>query len=353
MKTSDIAKPEDPQLLHLRKQNDKLQSENEQLRVAIGGQKELKDAIVKAVEAADPFPRTEWKRHVKSPEAEAVICLGDWHTREVIKENQVERVNAYNWDIQQKRAGMISIDFLRWLDIMRGGYKIDRIHIFGMADWISGDIHEELVRTNDAPPPVQAVSAGLLLGEQVLRFAANAGEVEFHPVGVDNHGRLSKKYQFKDAYVNSWNFVVYEVMKQYTSDVKNFKFHEPQGLKQFTTVGRFNFLLEHGHMLRGWMGLPHYSIQRSKGREANKRMKMERAEWRKEMDVAKKQYGFDYNVIAHFHVGCKPDYDALMNGSLCGTNELDHASGRYAPPTQCAFLVGHHGWFNHCDFGGI
>ena len=138
------------QLLHLREKRKELEREVEKLKADIGEQKELQSAIVGAIQAADPFTRVPCKAGTKTESGVvAVFEWGDWHTGENTKPSQIEHVNAYGWNIQQKRINLITDDFLNWIETQRHGYRIDRVNVFGMADWISGDIHYELTATND------------------------------------------------------------------------------------------------------------------------------------------------------------------------------------------------------------
>lgn len=86
-----------------------------------------------------------------------------------------------------------------------------------------------------------------------------------------------------------------------------------------------------------WMGIPHYGIQRATGREALRRMNTDK--------------GFNYFSIGHWHVPSFNQKLILINGSLSGTSEFDHACGRHSDPCQCAYLVHpHYGVFNFTPF---
>jgi len=59
---------------------------------------------------------------------------------------------------------------------------------------------------------------------------------------------------------------------------------------------------------------------------------------------------FSKLILGHFHQPLKSLY-YLMNGSLSGTNELDHALGRFCNPCQVSFMVHpKHGEFNWSEF---
>ena len=63
-----------------------------------------------------------------------------------------------------------------------------------------------------------------------------------------------------------------------------------------------------------------------------------------------KVVGFDKYVIGHFHT----PFDSLLyavGGCLSGTSAYDHQAGRYAPPSQAAWMVHEkHKEFNKINF---
>ena len=80
--------------------------------------------------------------------------------------------------------------------------------IICLGDFISGDIHEELTRTNEFPTPVQCVEAGYLVAEAVAQIATVFPSVRVEFVTLDNHSRLTRKYQYKQGGMNSFNYLV-------------------------------------------------------------------------------------------------------------------------------------------------
>lgn len=326
------------QVLHLRKQINEHNGTIQKLRTELGSRKEFADAVSAAVVSAEPFPAFKYRLASKS-EKPVVACLklSDWHIGEVIQSSEVEGFNHFNWQIAQERINGIVSSFLAWVEVMRTAYQIDRCVIFGEGDYVSGDIHGELLATNEFPLPEQSAKAGLLLGEVLRIVCGRFKEVEALLIAADNHGRLQKKPQAKQKSSNNMSYLVHTLALTYAGRCSNLKSFVTDGAKLLHEINGKKFLLEHGDNIKGQMGIPYYGFARLIGKEATRRMNTEK--------------GFDYLSIGHWHVPAIIDGRTLVNGSLSGTTEFDHGQGRHSAPAQVAFLVhSKHGIFNWVPF---
>jgi hypothetical protein len=336
MKSTDIKTKKEEitdQMLHLRKRISLLESENNSLRERIGAQQEIAEAIKNTVEALEPLRPIAYKiprsLHAKS-DIDVVLKLSDWHIGEVIRPQENEGINAFNFKIARERVALITNKVLGWTATHRTSFKIPRLHVFCEQDFISGSIHEELLATNEFPAPVQAVKAGNLLGQTIATLAPHFDEVILEEVGGDNHSRLQKKPQAKQKAFNSYGYVVYAIVNQLLSRHKNIRVNQGEGMMQVADVCGWKFLLMHGDTVKAWMGIPFYGLARQRGKEASRRMSL-----RRELsDVA-----FDYISCGHWHVPNVIEENIYINGSLSGTTEFDHSCGRHAKPSQMSFLV--------------
>ena len=328
----------DELIVHLRTKNDKLQNEIERLLKVLGEKKDTADLVARAVMAAEPFKRFEWKRPPKpgSPII-PVLKLSDWHIGEKINPAETEGFGEFNWYIAQQRVYTLVDDFISWVMTQRTGYPIDECAVFFEGDYISGDIHKELQVTNEFPIPVQTANAGLLMGEAIARIAPHFAKVSVYQVGADNHGRLQPKPQFKQKTQNSMSYLCHVICNSYLAKHTNLNIVTSDGIKYLANVNGKKFLIEHGDTVKAWMGIPYYGLERHRAREATRRMNSE--------------IGFDYQSIAHWHVPGMVSGNIIINGSLSGTTEFDHGCGRHSGPSQVAFLVHpKHGVFNFTPF---
>lgn len=335
---AQVKKSSDNLVMHLRGKNHQLETQIAQLQDIIGRQKDLASLIASAVTAADPRKRATWAYQGKPSRAVIpVIKFSDWHVGEFINEKETEGFGQYNWATAQRRVSQLVDSFLAWVTTQRSGYKIDECTIFCEGDYISGDIHQELLVTNEFPLPVQTANAGLLLGEAIARLAPHFEKVTVYEVGADNHSRLQPKPQFKQKATNSMSYLVHVIANAYLAKHKNVGIITAEGIKHLAIVAGKKFLIEHGDTTKAWMGIPYYGLERTRAREATRRMNTD--------------IGFDYQSIGHWHVPGIVSGNILMNGSLSGTTEFDHGCGRHSPPSQVAFLVHPiYGVFNFTPF---
>jgi hypothetical protein len=212
---------------------------------------------------------------------------------------------------------------------MRAGFSIDELVILCVGDFISGNIHKELEMTNEFSAPRQSVKAGGLLADLLQFLSPHFESVRVECQGADNHARLYPKPMAKGKAEHSYNVVVYSTMQDRCANLKNVAFNIPEGMKNVVLIQDTRFLTQHGDIVRGWMGTPHYGVERENNRERIKRQVIRKLG----LDI-----DYDVMVIGHFHAFDWQER-TIMNGSLSGTSEYDHACGRFALPHQISFLV--------------
>jgi hypothetical protein len=332
-------KPEEPREVFLRRENIRLTAEVKKQYEANGFWQEMTDHIVEAIHALTPLQPVPFKVvNTSGSEVAAVLKLSDWHIGEVISPEETEGFGEFNWALAQERVRYIIQKFLTWIQTQRTSYDIQDLYVFCEGDWVSGDIHDELLRTNEFPLPVQACNAGELLAQAISSLAPHFRKVIMVEIGPDNHGRLVRKPQFKQKATNSMSYVVYTVANAHLTKHENVEFITTPGIKHVVDVVGVKFLLEHGDTVKAWMGIPFYGLERERGREAIKRMQAMLDDQRS-LEKLEREIGFDYISCGHWHVPGIVSGNILINGSLSGTSEFDHGCGRHALPTQVSFLV--------------
>jgi len=324
----EVSRLDDKELLsHLRAKNRQLESLLRSATEARGALQEAALSITEAVRAIDPRPLLKYREGDDSAsEIEPVLMLSDWQIGEVVSSEATEGFGKFNWAIAQDRIlNQLLPKFIAWVGTHRRSFKINRCHIFGLSDYVSGDIHYELSVTNEFPLPVQTANAGWLLGEAIAGIAPHFKEVVVWEESADNHGRLTRRPQHKQAVLNNMSYLVHAIANASLRKHGNVRIELGLGEKLLADVNGKKWLLEHGHNLLSWMGVPYYGMERNRGREATKRIHTER--------------GFDYMAIAHFHVPAIISDNIFVNGALPGTTEFDHSQGRHALPSQVSFMT--------------
>lgn len=253
----------------------------------------------------------------------AVAMLTDPHIGEVVSEEQTGGLGRYDMDIFSRRLGMWSAKVLELVELKRKGVNIPKLKVLCLGDFVTGEIHEELVRTN-ADNIVGAVSRGAYMLAQALTSLAEHFEtLDVHCV-VGNHGRMRKKPYAKEKYVN-WDYILYQMMAMFMSRQPNVTFDIPKSFYQLVPVENMNLLMLHGDGIRGSMGIPWYGI--------------ERATLRLKAMLEERGQSFDKVVMGHFHDPVSTER-FIVGGTMKGCDEFSitalHVAG---VPSQTMFYV--------------
>jgi len=295
-------------------------------------------SIANQLPAMKPAPVIYTPKEGKDKVVESVIQFTDWHVGERQDADEIEGINAFDLSIAESRVNDLMHRFNRIVDRTRMSYTINNCTVLCTGDMISGDIHDELSRTNEFPVPVQVVKAAELVAEAVSLLAQDFETVRVEYITADNHSRLTRKPQAKEAGINSFNFIVAVLAEKILSAHKNVLFNIHTSPQEVIEVMGRKYLCMHGHQIRGWAGLPWYGWDRKVGKESQSRLSLI-------MDDPKRLETLGYHKIiaGHFHTPIDTMFYSI-GGSLSGTSAYDRDNGRYSPPSQPA-------WFVHPKYG--
>jgi hypothetical protein len=281
---------------------------------------------------------------VQSP-CSVVYPACDWHIGAVQHASEIEGFGEYSPEIAETRIMNCAQRITDWVTLHRNSYNVPEMVIIGMGDLISGDIHEELRRTNEWPSPVQAVNAGALFAKWIAFQAARYEKVRVEFITADNHARLTKKPQCKEEGMNTFNYVVGAFAKEALSRHGNIEFNIHPVHETVITVANRQYLCSHGHDVQGWAGNPWYGHDRKTARESTARLQIIM------QDIAlSKKIGFHKRLFGHWHTPISlPMYWGMPSTS--GTDAYDHKCGRHSEPMMSAWFVHpRHGEFDRTDF---
>lgn len=309
---------------------------------------EIKENLTPITPLPKVFKPSADNRKVSSSCA-AVAHVTDGHCGEQQFADEIEGFGEFNYKICRSRQLAFVARVNRWILMHRPVYTVDELHVVVTGDLISGDIHDELSRTNEFPVPVQCKKAAEILASQVALWSPNFERVVVHFLVADNHSRLTRKPQSKEEGMNSFNYVVGHMAELYCSKHDNVEFNIYPVHERVIHISTRQYLISHGHAVRGWMGIPWYSIVRKLGKEATARMQIIMEEVQKAQEKARR-IGFNKYVFGHWHVPI--NYPLFScGGSVGGTNAHDHTDGRHANPSQSAWIVHpKYGEFDRTDF---
>lgn len=337
MKRSQFKNEVDPsnELRHLRSRVKELEHAIESRSETSGAYSEALARVLAAVPKAPPLPVVykPQKRDGKS-EVSMVAHATDWHIGATTLKEHVEDFGEFSFTIADRRVQLWMEKLIEKTQVVRSGYSCSECVVLGTADWISGDIHEELVRTNEFPCPVQAVKAGFLLGGLLMSLSQHFETVRAEIIPAGNHDRVTRKPQAEQGALNSWGYIAAMIAFLYVSRQPNIKYNLHVGMKAVVPVNGVNYLMMHGDGIPAHMGVPHFGMDRLVMREFLARAKM----------LPERQ--FDSVVCGHWHVANNLMY-CRYGGSLSGTTAHDHKYGRHSKPHQTSWLVhGKHGEFD-------
>jgi hypothetical protein len=270
-----------------------------------------------------------WVAGAGEPDKEnvAVQLLSDIHFPEIVDPKQVYGLNGYDARI----AG------IRLQKFFEGGARITN-EIFNIpvrgtvqlwiGDMLSGNIHDELLQTNE----YSLMEAVLRLAEMLVagvRLHLDAVDTPLHIVCVPgNHGRLTKKPKAKGYNTDNVDWLLFHLVARELKDEPRVTFQVGTATDHQVNINGFVFHVTHGNQARGGGGMvgPIAPIVR--------------------LDVKKRRWAmqtghdYDYLVTGHFHTFIPNLYGVVVNGSLVGYDEYATSNNlSYQPPQQGYFLV--------------
>ncbi len=260
-----------------------------------------------------------------------ITMWSDWHWGEVVSKDEVGGVNEFNTTIARRRVKRLAettIDLCR-NHMGRAQQTYPGLVVCLGGDMMTGDIHEELARTNDRTPQQAVNDLTDVLTAAIDNVATAFGQV-FVPCVVGNHGRGTLRPRAKGRVYTSYEWNIYCNVERHFKGSKHVRFFIPPEVDAHFTVFGHRFLLTHGDSLgvKGGDG-----IIGALGPIMRGAIKVGRAETQVGRD-------FDTLLMGHWHQFMAPP-GVIVNGSLIGYSEYAHLMlrARYERPAQSLFFA--------------
>jgi hypothetical protein len=260
-----------------------------------------------------------------------VICLGDWHAGEVVRPDEIGHANRFNTTVLTRRVSRVveTAIGLAKQHLANGTYKAAYVPLLG--DMVSGEIHDELSRTNEASLFQSIIIAADLLTSALLKLQEAFGRIHC-PAVCGNHGRIDRKWQVKSFTVRNADWLIYQMVEARlrAMGVSTITIDAPASNEVLFTVHNTSFLAVHGHDLgvKGGDGMigPLGPILRGR--------------YKMESQKAALGQRFDHLLIGHWHFSAMLP-GVIVNGTLKGYDEFAaHVlRAKPAPPSQSMFFV--------------
>lgn len=176
-----------------------------------------------------------------------VMMFSDWHFPEIVLRSETRGANEYNEDIFEARVRRVVQAIIRVArDYGPGKYPGAVVCLTG--DFLSGALHDELLKT-DALEPIPSVLKLVDVLAAALRLLADAFGKLFVPCVFGNHGRTTRRIEFKREHAHSLDWLIYQLLaREFARDKRITIVAPPEGEVRFRVYGR-RYLLMHGHEL--------------------------------------------------------------------------------------------------------
>lgn len=277
--------------------------------------------------------RIVWKPgRSKAGRGRAVVTsiLSDLHLDEVVRPDEMGGVNKYDRRIAEQRLG-------RWVEKVTtlpfeymGGVDYDGAALFLAGDLLSGDIHEELRKTNAG-----TIAEGIAYWIDPLSAAVKALADTYGKVTVDvvagNHGRnpLNRRSPAKGRARDNFDTLIGWLIARDFADDKRVEVHVELSTDAHRTIYDTRYLVNHGDSAKGGSGI------------AGALSPLMLFNARKGKVTSATDRSYDLMVLGHWHqLMLLPGKGLIVNGSLKGYDEYAATmSFDYEPPQQGLWLT--------------
>jgi predicted phosphodiesterase len=262
-----------------------------------------------------------------------ILFLSDIHMGEVVSLSAMGGRNSYNMKIAGARLeryfqAVVKLGTEHWT-----GPPPDSIYLVLGGDLVSGEIHEELAKTNDlqAVPAVRMLAEALAAGLQLLRQSFPA--IPINVISVPgNHGRVTRKPESKEFAVNSYDTLAAWLLEWWaiTNKMKGVTFSAPHSGDAMVTIHGWNVLFTHGDRIgsRGGSGFVGPAATAARGMQ------------KVVQDYLAEGKVIDVIVMGHFHTPLELEY-GFVNPSLVGPSEYSK-SGRMRSHPAAQWMLSIH-----------
>jgi len=255
------------------------------------------------------------------------LFLSDLHWGERVYANQVNGVNRYDLGIARERLQRITETAMSLLldELARPDYPGIICALGG--DIVSGNIHEELRESNDAPVLEQCADAEKHLGQVIATLADEFGRV-FVPCVVGNHGRLDRKPRAKNGVKDNLEWIIYEFLRKRFEDDNRVTVIVPTAFDCLYAVHGHRYLMTHGDQFKGGTGI------------TGPLLPWKRGDQKKRQAYGAVDQSYDTLIMGHWHQAAMLPGTIIVNGSLKGWDEYSFRMGfEFQPPQQTLWIT--------------
>lgn len=325
---NDFKARHDPRVAVARLEKDLKKAQRE-----LGLQGVIADIIGTAAQRLDRIRAPAWTVHLKDRKSPGVptLFLSDIHAGEVVDPRQVNGVNSYDLATCKSRLRYTVETAIYLCSLLDPKMRYEGIVVPLGGDMVSGDIHDELVATNELPTIPTVLELYEYLSSAISTISEHFPSVLI-PCVSGNHGRNTRKTWAKNRNGTSFDWLLYQMLaKRFAGDPK-VMLYVPDGSDGLYRIFSTRYLITHGDQFRGGDSIigPIGPIFRG----TQKKLARNQA-------VAQ---DFDVAIMGHWHQYIHTER-VIVNGSLKGYDEYAaSANFGFEPPRQAL-------WVTHPRFG--
>jgi hypothetical protein len=249
------------------------------------------------------------------------LFLSDLHWGEVVHAGQIGGVNSYNLAIAHKRMRHTIETAIYLLQILDPKMRYPGIVVPLGGDMISGNIHDELMATNELNTMPTLLDLYDELVGAIKLLADTFGSV-FLPGVSGNHGRDTKKIWAKDRHHTSFDWLLYQFLARRFKDDKRVTFYIPDGSDAAYRIYGMRYLLTHGDQFRAGDSIigPIGPLTRGNQKKLARNTAVDQA--------------YDMMIVGHWHQYMHLER-LIVNGSMKGYDEYAYQGNfGFEPPRQ-------------------
>ncbi len=209
------------------------------------------------------FPRLKPISNEQEP-VDAVVSLSDQHGDSVIRTSGSWGLERYDFNVYRCRIWEWAKMIGRYCSVHLPNYKFETLWVWHLGDAVQGDIHNMKHRNHFGNSMVAALAIGDLQAE-VFAYLSQFFERIAVVCVPGNHGRTTQKIEWEDPFDN-WDYLVAKTMKLRLAGNEKVEIFTPRAWSAFVEVRGYLWNLNHGHGVRGVMGIPWYGFERREGR---------------------------------------------------------------------------------------
>lgn len=255
------------------------------------------------------------------------LFLSDIHFDEYVDPSQINFVNHFTRSIAENRIKNTFESAIRILTNFVAKPNYDGAVIALGGDLLSGNIHEELAETNEAPILDSILTLTQLLIDGITLFANTFSKV-FVPCVVGNHGRLHRKPRYKNRVFDNFEWLIYQQLAKHFKSDSRVTFYIPDSPDAVFNIYDKTFLLTHGDQFRGGSGISGIMTPLHLGLH------------KKQKKQAAIHQSFDVMLLGHFHQYIHTN-SMVVNGSIKGYDEFANGNNFPWEPAQQALWINH------------